>query len=454
MKRIKISAILMSITMLISVTLVYAGETAETVHAEETQTAEIAEAAEIGENDLAADAGEAGDEDNASEAEEIQNTSPGVLLGGWNIAEDTTVTEEQKKVFEKAAKGLTGAAHDPAAYLGYQIVSGRNHCFLCRTTPTVPEPVSYYTLVYIYEDLGGNSEITNIAELDIAALSAGSYAEDTEDTEDVENTEDMEDMKTEEANEADMERSEETEEATPSQGLSLGASLTAAAGTLLGGWETSEDPEITDELAEVFEKASGKLLGVDYAPVAFLSSQVVAGKNYCFLCKVYPGTVPHYALVFIYQNPEGKIEITGMRKLNIAVLSQKAFEDEAPDNEAGSEDGTEEADETYSETAAHVSLAGGWFTAESSEITDEIRDLMDKAFEKPDGAEYEPVAYLGSQVVAGRNHCILCRTTGLYPGALPYYTLVYIYQDLMGNASVTNIVELNIAGLSQPEITE
>ena len=96
----------MSITMLISVTLVYAGETAETVHAEETQTAEIAEAAEIGENDLAADAGEAGDEDNASEAEEIQNTSPGVLLGGWNIAEDTTVTENRKKYLKRQLKDL------------------------------------------------------------------------------------------------------------------------------------------------------------------------------------------------------------------------------------------------------------------------------------------------------------------------------------------------------------
>ena len=88
---------------------------------------------------------------------------------------------------------------------------------------------------------------------------------------------------------------------------------------------------------------------------------------------------------------------------------------------------------------AEAPALGGWSVAESTEISEENQAVFDKAMEGLLGVHYEPVAYLGSQVVAGRNHCFLCKATVVYPNAVPTLALVYIYEDLQGNAQVTHI---------------
>ena len=95
-------------------------------------------------------------------------------------------------------------------------------------------------------------------------------------------------------------------------------------------------------------------------------------------------------------------------------------------------------------------VTGGWTVAESTEINAEEQEIFDKAMEGLVGVNYEPIAYMGSQVVAGLNHCFLCKATVVYPGAEATLALVYIYQDLKGNAQITNIANLDIAQLSQP----
>lgn len=94
-------------------------------------------------------------------------------------------------------------------------------------------------------------------------------------------------------------------------------------------------------------------------------------------------------------------------------------------------------------------VSGGWSVAESTEISAEDQAIFDKAMETLVGVEYEPIAYIGNQVVAGLNHCFLCKATGVYPGAETTLALVYIYQDLDGNAQVTSIADLDIAQLSE-----
>ena len=54
-------------------------------------------------------------------------------------------------------------------------------------------------------------------------------------------------------------------------------------------------------------------------------------------------------------------------------------------------------------------------------MTEEQKAVFDKAVEKLLGVSYEPVTYLGSQVVAGQNHCFLCKATVIYPDAKPTY---------------------------------
>ena len=100
--------------------------------------------------------------------------------------------------------------------------------------------------------------------------------------------------------------------------------------------------------------------------------------------------------------------------------------------------------ETKVEEAAAERL-GGWTAAEDTALTDDQRSLFEKALEGLAGVGYEPVAYLGSQVVAGLNHCFLCKATVVYPGAEPAYKLVYIYESLDGNASLTDVADLDIA---------
>ena len=64
-------------------------------------------------------------------------------------------------------------------------------------------------------------------------------------------------------------------------------------------------------------------------------------------------------------------------------------------------------------------IAGGWEAAEDTAMTDDLKDLFARALEGLTGVAYEPIAYLGHQVVAGLNHCFLCKSTVIYPDAKP-----------------------------------
>ena len=98
---------------------------------------------------------------------------------------------------------------------------------------------------------------------------------------------------------------------------------------------------------------------------------------------------------------------------------------------------------------AEAPMAGGWTPAESPEITEERQAVFDKAMEGLLGVSYKPVAYLGSQLVAGTNHCFLCQATVVYPDTQPDYVLVFIYQDLSGNARIMNIAHFDFGALCE-----
>ena len=92
-------------------------------------------------------------------------------------------------------------------------------------------------------------------------------------------------------------------------------------------------------------------------------------------------------------------------------------------------------------------LSGGWTPSESPEITQELQAIFDNGMEDLAGVNYVPVAYLGSQVVAGTNHCFLAQATVVYPGAQPHYVLIYLYQDLTGGVEILNIADFDIGAL-------
>ena len=103
----------------------------------------------------------------------------GPLSGGWTPSADPAVTEELRALFEKGTETLTGAGYNPVAYLGSQVVAGRNHAFLCQMVTAYPgmETEPAYAIVYLYEDLQGGVSILNIADFDIGALCTYGAAE-------------------------------------------------------------------------------------------------------------------------------------------------------------------------------------------------------------------------------------------------------------------------------------
>ena len=92
----------------------------------------------------------------------------------------------------------------------------------------------------------------------------------------------------------------------------------------LGGWisNTGNPAEIPQEVLDAFHKAIEGLEGCTYEPIALLASQVVAGMNYCLLCRltvVYPDAQPTYALVYVYQNIEGACELARVEDITFSI---------------------------------------------------------------------------------------------------------------------------------------
>ena len=94
---------------------------------------------------------------------------------------------------------------------------------------------------------------------------------------------------------------------------------------------------------------------------------------------------------------------------------------------------------------AEVPLAGGWTVNEEDTgmaANPDAQAALEKALEGMVGASYEPVACLGTQVVAGTNYCILCRITPVVPKPTSHFALVYVYRALDGTAKILDVQDL------------
>ena len=187
---------------------------------------------------------------------------------------------------------------------------------------------------------------------------------------------------------------------------------------IAGGWQTADDQSISAAQKAVFEKAMEKLVGVNYEPVAYLASQVVAGTNHCFLAKatvVRPGATPRYTLVYIYENLNKECRILNIEDVTLP----------------GAQDGK--------------ATLGGFTFAEDPAITPEIASVMDKASATKLGATYEPVANIGSQVINGTNHVILCKITAVAPGAASKFAVVQIRETVDGKCTIAEVTDIVIS---------
>ncbi len=185
---------------------------------------------------------------------------------------------------------------------------------------------------------------------------------------------------------------------------------TSAEPAAVGGWKLTENGAITNEAQAALDKALDGLVGVRYVPVALLGTQLVSGTNYCILCEatvVYPDAKPYYAIVTVYADLQGGAELR-----NIVALDLGAIE------ESGKvEDATQQGEV----------LLGGWALDRESKVG-------------VDGA----VLHLGSKLVSGTMHCVLCKG----------WELKFVYEDLAGKTELKQSVELDLDSLSQPKVED
>ena len=173
----------------------------------------------------------------------------------------------------------------------------------------------------------------------------------------------------------------------------------------VGGWTPVEDAKMTGDAQSAFDKAMEGLIGVNYIPVALIGRQLVSGTNFCILCEatvVYPDAKPYYALVYLYQDLQGKAEVTNIVKLDIGDIA-----------ESGEIKAAGDAGET---------LVGGWTVDRESSV-------------EVEGA----LIHLASQVVSGKNHCVLCEGN----------ELVFVYENLEGKTEVTQRVAIDLGAFNQ-----
>ena len=180
-----------------------------------------------------------------------------------------------------------------------------------------------------------------------------------------------------------------------------------------GGFMSAKTPKLTKARKKIIKKALKGFVGSDITPVAYLGSQVVAGVNHRYLCRikaVVPNAKEYYAFVTVFEDPDGNASITKISTTDV-------------------------------ETNIN-GLSGGWFQSSSAKVPKSLRTAFDNALMGLVGVGYNPVAVLSQQVVAGMNYCLLCESQVVYPGAPKYYTLVYLYVGLDGSSEISEIVRI------------
>ncbi|MEA5051492.1 MAG: hypothetical protein VB021_08520 [Oscillospiraceae bacterium] len=208
---------------------------------------------------------------------------------------------------------------------------------------------------------------------------------------------------------------------------SVGAAAESTA--LADGWEYNQGalPLDGDPAAKAaFEKALGDLDGCDYEPVALLGSRTAAGTDFCILCRatpVVPDPESSFVLLYVHADAAGGAAVTGVADI-----------------------GPESAAAGDAEAAA-----GGWQTNRGEVSVSgnaDVNAALGKALDGLVGADYEAVAYLADRVSDGADYCLLCKVTPVVPDARSTFSLVVIHADPNGNAQISDVTDLDLAGLA------
>ena len=133
-------------------------------------------------------------------------------------------------------------------------------------------------------------------------------------------------------------------------------------------------------------------------------------------------------------------------------FSACAKKDDAPAAEVPDD---EPAAEVPDDAPAAEAVAGGWTLYDGMEenISAEDREVLDKALEGYAGLSVRPIAMLGTQVVAGLNYMFLCETAPVVPNAEKSLSVVIVYRDLEGKASITGVTDFDLGAYAGQNVS-
>ena len=203
---------------------------------------------------------------------------------------------------------------------------------------------------------------------------------------------------------------------------------------VVGGLEvTKADKQaiIPEDALSAFNRANAQYTNMKLNVVALLGEQVVAGTNYMFLCKateVSPNAETSYKVVIVYNDLENKATITHVNDFNV----NKYLNENISDNS--------------------TTTIGGWRVEipEASNVLDEnVQSAFDDAKAKVVGVEYQPIAVLGEQVVAGKNYAILCYGKLATAEAKAGIYLITLYEDLSKTHEIVSSAYVDLAEYNQ-----
>ena len=175
-------------------------------------------------------------------------------------------------------------------------------------------------------------------------------------------------------------------------------------GEVFGGYEIVNQPadKLPQDLASAIGNINGGILGATYQPLWYVGHQLVNGTNHFLICK----------------------EIRSTKDQNTCIVGLVI---NIPPGKVGGED------------AKVVEII------EEAKLLPEVQTAFDTAEKNLVGVGYKPVAYIGSQVVRGVNHYLICQARGIYPGAKPYAVIMCI-NVFETNVSIVGIAPLENAG--------
>lgn len=195
------------------------------------------------------------------------------LAGGWTINKDNSLTSMPQDVATAWYGAVTDDKYVPVALLGTQVVAGINYMFLAKDSN------GNLCTVVIYSDLQGNSSILKESPFDLIAMVSSDGSN------------------------------------TP----------TGLAGGYTVNPDTDKMADVSAEDKDIFNRALNGTLGVTYAPVTVLATQVVAGQNIAYLATGTSATQnaeTNLYVVSIYRDLDNNVSVNNICAVNLAMLTE------------------------------------------------------------------------------------------------------------------------------------